>query len=172
MISVNDTCNVTGLSRKTIYRKMESGELPYIQQGRKRLVSEADALALRPIPKSVSNDTKCHCVELRATIESLTQEMTQLKNEVRHLTQAMTSMSKPKEQAPKTKQENAPSGQQNANDERARIAKEKLFAALYEMDEIPIYRGKPSITGIHKATGIDRGTISKYIDEWEPKAKS
>ncbi|WP_318492191.1 hypothetical protein [Photobacterium leiognathi] len=55
------------------------------------------------------------------------------------------------------------------NQQRALEVKERLFAALDELksrDEIPLYRGKPSITKLKEVTGIDRGTISKYISEW------
>ncbi|WP_305843166.1 hypothetical protein [Photobacterium leiognathi] len=55
------------------------------------------------------------------------------------------------------------------NQQRALEAKERLFSALDELksrDAIPLYRGKPSITKLKDVTGIDRGTISKYINEW------
>ncbi|WP_305845234.1 hypothetical protein [Photobacterium leiognathi] len=55
------------------------------------------------------------------------------------------------------------------NQQRALEVKERLFSALDELksrDEIPLYRGKPSITKLKEVTGIDRGTISKYISEW------
>ncbi|WP_318490416.1 hypothetical protein [Photobacterium leiognathi] len=57
----------------------------------------------------------------------------------------------------------------DANEVRAKEAKARLFKeldALKEKDEIPLYRGKPSITKISEITGIDRGTISKYIKDW------
>ncbi|MCD9465505.1 hypothetical protein CJF25_21585 [Photobacterium phosphoreum] len=57
----------------------------------------------------------------------------------------------------------------SANQQRALEAREKLFSALDDLksrDAIPLYRGKPSITKLKEATGIDRGTISKYINEW------
>ena len=56
-----------------------------------------------------------------------------------------------------------------ANEQRSLEAKNRLFSALDELksrDEIPLYRGKPSITKLKDVTGIDRGTISKYINEW------
>lgn len=56
-----------------------------------------------------------------------------------------------------------------ANELRSLEAKNRLFSALDELksrDEIPLYRGKPSITKLKEITGIDRGTISKYINEW------
>ncbi|PSW76158.1 hypothetical protein [Photobacterium angustum] len=56
-----------------------------------------------------------------------------------------------------------------ANELRSLEAKNRLFSALDELksrDEIPLYRGKPSITKISEITGIDRGTISKYIKDW------
>ena len=55
------------------------------------------------------------------------------------------------------------------NQQRALEAKEKLFSALDELknrEEIPLYRGKPSMTKLKEITGIDRGTIAKYINEW------
>lgn len=57
----------------------------------------------------------------------------------------------------------------HANEQRSLEAKERLFSALDDLKsrgEIPLYRGKPSITKLKEVTGIDRGTISKYINEW------
>ncbi|MCD9468935.1 hypothetical protein [Photobacterium iliopiscarium] len=57
----------------------------------------------------------------------------------------------------------------SANQQRALEAKERVFSALNDLksrDEIPLYRGKPSLTKLKEITGIDRGTISKYINEW------
>ena len=57
----------------------------------------------------------------------------------------------------------------SANQQRALEAKERVFSALDDLksrDEIPLYRGKPSLTKLKEITGIDRGTISKYINEW------
>lgn len=56
-----------------------------------------------------------------------------------------------------------------ANEQRSLEVKERLFSALNtlkEKDEIPLYRGKPSISKLKEITGIDRGTISKYLEEW------
>ena len=56
-----------------------------------------------------------------------------------------------------------------ANEQRSLDAKNRLFAALDDLKsrgEIPYYRGKPSVTKLKEATGFDRGTISKYINEW------
>ncbi|MGF1832045.1 hypothetical protein L4D04_23510 [Photobacterium angustum] len=56
-----------------------------------------------------------------------------------------------------------------ANEKRSLEVKERLFSALNtlkEKDEIPLYRGKPSISKLKEITGIDRGTISKYLEEW------
>lgn len=56
-----------------------------------------------------------------------------------------------------------------ANEQRSLDAKNRLFSALDDLksrDEIPLYRGKPSVTKLKEATGFDRGTISKYINEW------
>ncbi|PHZ59836.1 hypothetical protein [Photobacterium leiognathi] len=52
------------------------------------------------------------------------------------------------------------------NQQRALEVKERLFSALDELKaevKSPLYRGKPSITKLKEVTGIDRGTISKYI---------
>ena len=57
----------------------------------------------------------------------------------------------------------------SANQQRALEAKERVFSALNDLksrDAIPLYRGKPSLTTLKEITGIDRGTISKYINEW------
>ena len=64
-----------------------------------------------------------------------------------------------------TKDEN----HRSPNQQRALEAKERVFSALDDLKSrgaIPLYRGKPSITKLKEATGIDRGTISKYINEW------
>lgn len=53
-----------------------------------------------------------------------------------------------------------------SNEKRAEETRKRLFDALNEMSDIPTYRGKPSISGIHKATGIDRGAIAKYLPSW------
>lgn len=57
----------------------------------------------------------------------------------------------------------------SANQQRALEAKERVFSALNDLKRrgaIPLYRGKPSLTKLKEITGIDRGTISKYINEW------
>ena len=57
----------------------------------------------------------------------------------------------------------------SANQQRALEAKERVFSALNDLksrDAIPLYREKPSLTKLKEITGIDRGTISKYINEW------
>ena len=37
------------------------------------------------------------------------------------------------------------------------------------MSDIPMYRGKPSIAGSHKETGIDRGAIAKYLPSMDKR---
>ena len=57
----------------------------------------------------------------------------------------------------------------STNQLRALEAKERVFSALNDLKSkgaIPLYRGKPSLTKLREITGIDRGTISKYINEW------
>lgn len=44
--SVNDTVRRTGLSRTTLYRLMDSGELGYVKIGSRRLIPEAALVAL------------------------------------------------------------------------------------------------------------------------------
>lgn len=48
-------------------------------------------------------------------------------------------------------------------------AKNRLFLALNDMRDngtIPLRGNKPNVSKISEVTGVDRGTISKYIDEW------
>ncbi|KWU29474.1 hypothetical protein AVL52_23345, partial [Vibrio parahaemolyticus] len=55
------------------------------------------------------------------------------------------------------------------NERRAEEAKNRVFNALnklLETNSLPMYRGKISPSGVQRETGIDRGTISKYLEEW------
>ncbi|MDG2708244.1 hypothetical protein P7M49_24470, partial [Vibrio parahaemolyticus] len=51
-------------------------------------------------------------------------------------------------------------------------AKNRVFHALdllLKNNALPMYRGKISPSGVQKETGIDRGTISKYLQDWLEK---
>lgn len=46
LCKVGEICAVLGLSQPTVYRLMESGELPYVRFGRARRAKKSDVLAL------------------------------------------------------------------------------------------------------------------------------
>jgi len=163
---VNEACQVTGLSRKTIYRKMEKGLLFYsIENGKRYICSEdlAPFVKSEQVEKVGKNYAYCECVGLR-------NEVTALRRKIEKLTTAIESMTRKSVtttiQKSDTETSHATKALSGDNAKRSEEAKLRLFAALKTMDDIPMYRGKPSITGIHRATGIDRGTISKYLDEY------
>ncbi|ENM3803748.1 hypothetical protein NTH48_003277 [Vibrio cholerae] len=137
---------MTGKSEKTIYRMMSNGKLPYSQIEGKRFVEEENVWAL--IPNKASLDKK----------DSLEQKISTLTNEIIRLSDLIESLIDSKN-----------TYQTSSNEMRAQKAKSRLFEELdklKETNEIPMYRNAPSVTGIHKITGIDRGTISKYLSEW------
>lgn len=161
---VNEVCQVTGLSRKTIYRKMEKGILPFFIENGRRYIKNSDLdIFLTSIHNQVNvKKNECCCVRLH-------EEVTQLRLEIEKLTLSIESMTQPKDtvkEALPIPKKNNNSKLSGDNAKRSEEAKQRLFLALSTMEEIPLYRGKPSITGIYRATGIDRGTISKYIDEY------
>lgn len=166
---VNEVCHATGLSRKTIYRKMSDGSLTYSVEKGKRYIEEAalKALAKSKKPMTVHEDKVCHvCVGLRDEVTRLRLEIERLATAVETLTQENDTKKGNTEAPigrPQLKNSTSPTGD---NAKRSEEAKKRLFSALDSMKEIPLYRGKPSITGIYKATGIDRGTISKYLSEY------
>lgn len=146
MLSILEVCQMTGKSEKTIYRMMSNGKLPYSQIEGKRFVEEENVWAL--IPNKASLDKK----------DSLEQKISTLTNEIIRLSDLIESLIDSKN-----------TYQTSSNEMRAQKAKSRLFEELdklKETNEIPMYRNAPSVTGIHKITGIDRGTISKYLSEW------
>lgn len=163
---VNEACQVTGLSRKTIYRKMEKGLLVYSVENGKRYISSEDLAPFvksEQVKKVSKNNVCCECIGLR-------EEVTELRHKIEKLTTAIESMTQTNvtttTQKGDTDTPNATKSLSGDNAKRSEETKQRLFAALDAMEEIPMYRGKPSITGIHKATGIDRGTVSKYLGEY------
>lgn len=167
---VNDACQVTGLSRKTIYRKMGNGLLPYFVENGKRYVCGEDLapyIQSSPTKTVSSNNTQKECVRLREEVTQLRRSVEKLTALVESMTQNNDSTNVTHDTAKRvTDKSNDTKTQAGDNAKRSEEAKQRLFTALDAMKEIPMYRGKPSITGIHKATGIDRGTVSKYLDEW------
>ncbi len=144
---------------------MNGGKLPYTQIDGKRFVDREDILNLLPNKNEIEKQDS-----LEQKISILTNEIIRLGNIVEALlnnqgeSKPSVSASENPVLAPFKKQQKI-----SSNEIRARKAKMKLFEALNELKDnnsIPIYRGTPSITGIHRLTGIDRGTISKYIKEW------
>jgi excisionase family DNA binding protein len=45
-VSVDDAAEMTGLSRSSLYERMQVGELPFIKLGARRLILVSDLLAL------------------------------------------------------------------------------------------------------------------------------
>lgn len=164
MISILEVCQMTGKSEKTIYRMMNNGKLPYHQIEGKRFVEEEDVLAL--IPNKAALNKK----------DSLEQKISTLTNEIIRLSGLIESLIDTKNTHQTSSYDEKQSNLQvkrqpkiSSNEMRAQKAKSRLFEALdklKETNDIPMYRNAPSITGIHKITGIDRGTISKYLSEW------
>lgn len=162
MLSIVEVCQMTGKSEKTIYRMMNNGKLPYTQIDGKRFVDRESILSILPNKNKIEKQDN-----LEQKISTLTNEIIRLSTLVETLINRQESSIQPKS----TSEDLTFKKQQkiSSNEIRARKAKIKLFEALNELkesDSIPIYRGTPSITGIHRLTGIDRGTISKYIKEW------
>lgn len=164
---VNEACQVTGLSRKTIYRKMENGQLPYTIENGKRYIKNNDLESIKKTSQQSNKNVLVECASLK-------DEITALRDEIRRLTTALESLTQLSDSAPSSQVTqkgdsdtlNITKSLSGDNAKRSEEAKKRLFTALDTMDEIPMYRGKPSITGIYRATGIDRGTISKYLNEY------
>lgn len=53
-----------------------------------------------------------------------------------------------------------------SNEQREHDTKMRLFDAIDNMDEIPMFRGNPHITRISDLSGITRNTVSKHLDEY------
>lgn len=53
-----------------------------------------------------------------------------------------------------------------SNEQREHDTKMRLFDAIDNMDEIPMFRSKPHVTRISDLTGITRNTVSKHLDEY------
>ncbi len=45
LMKVKEVCVALGLSSPSVYRLMESGEIPYVKMGKSRRVKRADVLA-------------------------------------------------------------------------------------------------------------------------------
>ncbi|EGQ8494478.1 helix-turn-helix domain-containing protein [Vibrio cholerae] len=165
MLSILEVCQMTGKSEKTIYRMMGKGKLPYSQIEGKRFVEEEDVWAL--IPNKASLDKKD---SLEQKISTLTNEVIRLSGLIESLIDAKsTSQTSNNDEGQKDKTQVKRQNKISSNEMRAQKAKSRLFEELdklKETNEIPMYRNAPSVTGIHKITGIDRGTISKYLSEW------
>lgn len=153
---------MTGKSEKTIYRMMNNGKLPYTQIDGKRFVEKEDILSLLPNKSDVERR------------DNLEQKISILTNEIVRLSGLVESLLNNQESTRTLEADSLPpffKKQQkiSSNEIRAKKAKIKLFEALNELKDsnsIPVYRNAPSVTGIHRLTGIDRGTISKYLPEW------
>lgn len=173
MLSIIEVCQLTGKSEKTIYRMMNSGSLPFTQQDGKRLIKKKDALSLLP-HSNVKEIEKRDNLEQK--VVTLTNEVIRLSGLIEILIEGqetpISNLSQLEGQKDKGITQNSSSGKRqklSSNEIRAQKAKNQLFDALDTLsakNQIPLYRGAPSVTGIHRITGIDRGTISKYLQEW------
>lgn len=177
MLSIQEICQATGKSEKTIYRMMNNGKLPYKTISNKRYVDLSDISSNFKIQTNTNTET-----ELSKKLDMLTSEITRLSTLVEYLI-SNSSSRPPVNDSQKKHTDNQRLSQNfkqikpeitrkppsSSNEIRAKKSQMQLFEALDKLKEsqnIPMYRGKPSITGIYKITGIDRGTISKYIEEW------
>ncbi|ELU1680203.1 helix-turn-helix domain-containing protein [Vibrio parahaemolyticus] len=180
LLRINDACHVTGLSRKTLYRYMDKGALKYQEIDGKRYIALSDLKGIKRPPKKRNesrsdHDTSSEMIELKNEIITLKNSILYLNEHIKEINDMLrTYVSKDESKKPidtkKTplKKENI-SGD---NERRAEEAKKRVFSALdklLESDSIPLYRGKISPSGVQKETGIDRGTISKYLPEWAEK---
>ncbi|HDL8941436.1 TPA: helix-turn-helix domain-containing protein [Vibrio cholerae] len=156
---------MTGKSEKTIYRMMSNGKLPYSQIDGKRFVEKEDVWAL--IPNKALLDKKD---SLEQKISTLTNEVIRLSGLIESLIDSKsTYQTSSNNEEPRDTTKLKRQHKTSSNEMRAQKAKSRLFEELdklKEINEIPMYRNAPSVTGIHKITGIDRGTISKYLSEW------
>ncbi|ENM5863962.1 helix-turn-helix domain-containing protein [Vibrio mimicus] len=156
---------MTGKSEKTIYRMMSNGKLPYSQIDGKRFVEKEDVWAL--IPNKALLDKKD---SLEQKISTLTNEVIRLSSLIESLIDSKsTYQTSSNNEEPRDTTKLKRQHKTSSNEMRAQKAKSRLFEELdklKEINEIPMYRNAPSVTGIHKITGIDRGTISKYLSEW------
>jgi hypothetical protein len=174
MLSIQDICQSTGKSEKTIYRLMNDGKLPYKTIGNKRYCTQEDVSAnFKVNPKSNVE------MELSNKLETLTKEVARLSNMIELLfnnlqkegdNQRLSNVSQGQSKSLiEATNRTTPPPSSSSNEIRAEQSKRKLFSALDKLKEshsLPMYRGRPSITGLYRITGIDRGTISKYIEEW------
>lgn len=185
MLSIQEICQATGKSEKTIYRMMNDGKLPYKTISNKRYVAISDIDSHFKIQTRTNTEA-----DLSKKIDMLTSEIARLSTLVESLVtnppsplrinsqQELTdkdchrSINDSQSQSfnlDKIKSEITKKTPSSSNEIRAKKSKMQLFEALDKLKKsqnLPMYRGKPSITGVYKITGIDRGTISKYIEEW------
>jgi hypothetical protein len=185
MLSIQEICQATGKSEKTIYRMMNDGKLPYKTISNKRYVAISDIDSHFKIQTRTNTEA-----DLSKKIDMLTSEIARLSTLVESLVtnppsplrinsqQVLTDkdcqegINDSQSQSfnlDKIKSEITKKTPSSSNEIRAKKSKMQLFEALDKLKKsqnLPMYRGKPSITGVYKITGIDRGTISKYIEEW------
>lgn len=151
MLTIKEVCQLTQLSRKTVYRRMSEGVISYTQINGKRLVSP-DSIAhliVSTESNSVSNVSESECVKLRQSVDILTQKIDQLISMISSQNSVTVSQVKIK------------NGKVSDNEKRAQDARERVFKLLES------YSNKvPSVAQMHRDSGIDRGTISKYLKEW------
>lgn len=178
LLRINDACHVTGLSRKTLYRYMDKGTLDYQEIEGKRHIRLSDLKSIQKskrtkIVSGTKSDTKSNSEkeikELKEEIKSLKDSVLELNKTLLRLVKAPDLVVSKNTHDTKTKRASKEriSGD---NERRAEEAKNRVFEALnklFETNSLPMYRGKISPSGVQRETGIDRGTISKYLEEWE-----
>ncbi|MGR5200994.1 helix-turn-helix domain-containing protein [Photobacterium damselae] len=158
MFSVSDTCEKLKISRATLYRRMEINAISGFTLKGKKYFTEHDVNQLKS-DKKHNNDKLVNILSLLSDkidllslkIDSLASDIDTIKSEGKKYNCLTVSESK---------------AVNRGNEKRAEQTKNRLFKALDSMSDIPMYRGKPSIAGIHKETGIDRGAIAKYLPQW------
>ncbi|WP_146154585.1 hypothetical protein [Photobacterium phosphoreum] len=160
MFSVLDACKKLKISRATLYRRMELNSIFGTVVCGKKVFTEQDIKDLWRDKKQTSENLMTIVSQLSDKIDLLTLKFDSLISD--HETMKGNNQIHGRITDSDTK-----TVTNTSNEKRAEETKKRLFDALSEMSEIPMYRGKPSISGIHKATGIDRGTIAKYLPQWD-----
>ncbi|EOX3946367.1 helix-turn-helix domain-containing protein [Vibrio alginolyticus] len=180
LLRINDACHVTGLSRKTLYRYMDKGILEYREIDGKRYISLSDLKSTQLTKKQkrrkdTTSDTNLEINALREEIKLLKNSILELNETIRQVMLVQIGNTPtPKDSVSGAKSDthtNLTSKERLSgdNERRAEEAKNRVFNALnklLEANSLPMYRGKISPSGVQRETGIDRGTISKYLEEW------
>ena len=159
LFSVFDTCEKLKISRATLYRRMELNSVFGTVVCGKKVFTEQEI-------KSLALDKKQASENLIIVVSQLSDKIDLLSLKVDSLISDIEVIKGDKKIDKRLIVLDTKTIISASNEKRAEETRKRLFKALSEMSDIPMYRGKPSISGIHKATGIDRGAIAKYLPQW------